>query len=226
MSDEALELLRSRGHWKMTVRPASYDRARVDYAQLESLIVGSAVRLRGWPLPYVDYRDPWRNGEDWIGQDIDARAVRHFEAWRFFTSGQFQQLRSFTLDWEDEIYRRGVHPDTLPVWEILFYLTEVFELAARLAMSEAGVDAMVVTASLHGLSGRRLVDSREGLHLRAHGRAVEVESLEREMELTRGELAADARSPAVHMSREFIARFGVQVSHEQLAGYQQRLLER
>ena len=128
MSD-LTEKVRSRGHWVIVIRPASFVADRVPYEQLDEIIPAAAVRMRGWPVPYADYgRDPLLRGDDWVGQDIDADMVSHYEAWRFFTSGQFSHLRSVSADW-----REGAEASHVPgsvdavieVWEILFYLPSV-----------------------------------------------------------------------------------------------------
>jgi hypothetical protein len=96
--------------------------------------------------------------QDWIGQDIDARGVPHEEAWRFFTSGQFTQLRVVSADLpvgKEASRAPSGAASEIELWEILFYLTELVELAARLALSHAGGDQMTVNASLYGLENRQ-----------------------------------------------------------------------
>src|SRR5438552_3845561 len=138
---EVTDRIRSKGHWDVVVRPEPFDDHRVDYGELDDILAGAAVRFRGWPVPFIDHREQPLRGDDWIGQDIDSDLVSQYEAWRFFTSGQFNHLRAVSADW-----RAGREATTVPegfnsvieIWEIIFYLTEVFELAARLALSPAG----------------------------------------------------------------------------------------
>ena len=149
--------------------------------------------------------------ENWIGQEIDAQVVANYEAWRFYTSGQFNQLRSVDADW-----RHAAQIAPLPqrdqkvieVWEILFYLTEVFEFAARLSLTSAGDETMTVVAALHGLDERGLI---VGQHNRAEffePRRVQVGDLEQRVRVSREELVAEPRDLAVDMAREFFVRFG------------------
>src|SRR4051812_18703599 len=98
MSDVS-DKIRSRGHWDITIRPTRFDQGRVPYAELDDTLASVVVSFRGWPVPFIDQREPLVRGEDWIGQDVDAEMVNHYEAWRFFTSGQFNQLRSVSADW-------------------------------------------------------------------------------------------------------------------------------
>ena len=72
---------------------------RVPYEQLDEIIPAVAVRMRGWPVPYANFdRRELLRGDDWVGQDVDAKNVSHYEAWRFFMSGQFLHLRAVSAD--------------------------------------------------------------------------------------------------------------------------------
>ncbi len=104
-----IERIRAAGHWDIAIRPHPFDEGRVEYDRLDEVLASSTVRLRGWPLPYIDPREPMLHGEDWLGQDIDASSVDHLEAWRIFTSGQFTQLRSVAAD------LRGTSVDATPI---------------------------------------------------------------------------------------------------------------
>jgi hypothetical protein len=47
--------IKSRGYWDVRIRPGNFDSDRVPYEHLEQIISGAAVRLRGWPVPYVKF---------------------------------------------------------------------------------------------------------------------------------------------------------------------------
>jgi hypothetical protein len=227
MSD-VIDKVRSRGYWDVVIRPATYIESRVPYAELEGIIQAAEVRLRGWPVPFYDNRErPIRRG-NWVGQDIDAEMVGHYEAWRFHTSGQFNQLRAVDADWRHTSKIQSSEPGrekVIQVWEILFYLTEVFELASRLTTGPAGDDAMVVEATLHGLQDRRLI---VGQHNRAEfyePHHTDEDVLRREIALSRSDLIASTNEQSVKMASEFFARFGWKPSLDQLAGHQRELLE-
>jgi hypothetical protein len=184
--------------------------------------------MRGWPVPYIDPRGEVIRGENWIGEDVDATVVGHYEAWRFYTSGQFNHLRAVGADWRHtaEIWSASPLVDkVIEVWEILFYLTETFELAARLALTAAGDDAMIVDVRLCGLDGRELIfgdPSRAGF---LQPRRTQQDSLTQRLDIPREELVANSRAHAVGMAREFFARFGWNAPHDQLVEYQRELTE-
>ncbi len=109
----------------------------MDYGALEEVLVGDVVRFRGWPVPYIDHRAPLERGERWIGQEVDAQMVTHAEAWRLHTSGQFNHLRAVSADWRTGTEATYVPPgfaSVIEVWEIPYYLTELYELGARLSL--------------------------------------------------------------------------------------------
>lgn len=93
-----IETIKSRGHWVINIRPEQFEAERVPFGQLETVANNSVVRRRGWPVPMIDYRDPMLTGHNWIGQDIDAQVVDHYEAWRFYQSGQFRHIRSVSAE--------------------------------------------------------------------------------------------------------------------------------
>jgi hypothetical protein len=150
----------------------------------------------------VDRRYDSLRGEDWVGQDIDATVVDHYEAWRFFTSGQSNQLRGIGADWrphQEAPVPRGFS-SVIEVWEILYYVTEVFELAARLALAGAEGDSVVVDVKLTGLAGRGLVVGQRGRADFVQPYSTTMPELSRTVTLARDQLISRARGEAVDMS--------------------------
>lgn len=225
---ELTDKIRSRGHWDIAIKPQNFALERVPYADLDDILGGVVVRSRGWPVPFIDNRVPPLRGEDWIGQDIDAEVVSHYEAWRFFTSGQFDQLRVVSADWrtgsEASAVPRGF-TSVIEVWEILYYLTEVFELAARLALSPAGDDPMTIDVRLNGLTGRGLIVGQRNRAPFIEPYPAPGSSLSRSVTVAREKLVSEARSAAVDTARDMFVRFGWKPSLQQLADHQLELVE-
>jgi hypothetical protein len=226
---EVTEKIRSKGFWDVSIRPRPFEENRVAYQELDEILARNVVRFRGWPVPFIDGRQELLRGDNWIGQDIDASVVSHYEAWRFFTSGQFNHLGSVSADW-----RTGQEATRMPqgfdsaieIWEILYHITEVFELAARLALTAAGGEATTIDVQLNALERRALVvgDPRRVPFFDPH--YTNVPTLQHTVTLTRDQLIAEPRAHAVTVAREFFLRFGWKPSVEQLADQQRELTER
>ncbi len=225
---ELIDKIRSAGYWDVVVRPDAYREDRVPYEQLDEIVEGAVVRMRGWPVPMVDPRRDLIRAENWIGQEIDAQVVANYEAWRFYTSGQFNHLRSVDADWRHEAQIAPApqrDEKIIEVWEILFYLTEVFEFAARLALSPAGDETMTVVAGLHGLDQRGLIVGQQNRAEFFEPRRVQVDDLEQRVQVNRKEVVAQPRDLAVDMAREFFVRFGWKPARDQLIDHQRELTE-
>ena len=95
-STDSLDKIRNGPHWKVVVRPPSFEPERIpmldDY---RTAVEDSQVRLRGWPYPYLD--ENLERGEDWIASCVESFEERR-EYWRFFQSGLFVHFFSF---WDD-----------------------------------------------------------------------------------------------------------------------------
>lgn len=226
---ELLDKIRSRGYWDVVIRPEAYEERRVAYSQLDEIIVAAGVRMRGWPVPFVEHREQPMRGGNWIGQDVDARAVGHYEAWRFYTSGQFNHLRAVGVDWRHSAEISPAPPrdeKVIEVWEILFYLTEVFELAARLALGPAGDKTMTIDVGLLGLGGRGLIVGQRSRAEFFQPYRTSQDGLRQRVTVSREDLVAKPREQAVGMAREFFVRFGWKPARDQLAEHQRELTDR
>lgn len=229
---ELTNLIRSRGYWDTTISPEPYKADRYQYDTLEGVLARATVRMRGWPVPFIA-NEQLENGPDWIGQELDGATtgLGHVEAWRFFQSGQFNQLRSVSADW-----RVGDGPQietrvpegfnsVIEVWEILFYITEVFELAARFTTGGPPVDTTTVSVTLNGLQNRALVVGMPRRVPFFQPYRATLSDFRQERTLTSEELLADPSGLAVSVSREFFLRFGWHAPSEQLVEIQRELTE-
>lgn len=225
---ELIEKIRSRGYWETAILPLPYESDRYLYETLEGVLGRATVRLRGWPVPYVDHSSNLDRGEDWIGQEIEGQVTSHDEAWRFFMSGQFNHLRSVSADWREgdeatPVPRGFDFESVIEVWEILYYLTEVFELAARFAMGGPPVEGTKILVTLHGLTNRGLVVAQRNRSSFAVPYKATIPEYRQEVVLTSDALLGGASEAAVHMAREFFLRFGWQPPTEQLVEMQEEL---
>ena len=118
---------------------------------------------RGWDYPHVDYRPELRHsGDNWVGEEIEWREHAE-ELWRLYQSGQFVSVGALWYDWQgrsSENPEIGVGPvDFLPLNDTIYRFTEIFEFAARFALTEAADDFMRVDTKVANLQDRQLVQT-------------------------------------------------------------------
>ena len=182
------------------------------------------MESRGWSVPYVDEQRV--SHHQWhVAQDTTWSY--HVEAWRFFTSGQLGLFVGFPSDWQDEsLWGKpdGWSPGaTLPVFGTIFQCTEIFELAARLALTTAGDDVMHLDIALHGLAGRELLMEANNRGAFLHEHSTQAPRFDWSSgALTRDELVASARELALEPLTEIFARFNWHggTARESLRAYQ------
>lgn len=159
-----LDNVRSRGYWKVVIRPEDFKQDRI--ASLEQALdivkkCAVAVQNRGWTFPKV-FRadDEVLTGTDWVGQDLDWHI--HVELWRLYLSGQFVYLGGIWDDWLDKSIFSTPNPNWKPglrlfVGDVIYRFMEVFEFAARLTLTDAGANRMHIEVVISGLKDRVLL---------------------------------------------------------------------
>lgn len=225
---------RSRGHWEVAIGPADYQARRLEnVADLAPLVWRTRVATfgRGFPVASDD-DERTRIGADWAEQDVDFG--RHVGAWRLYQSGQFVATYGFWDDWfeaeGDGPWADGAPPppgEALMLEPALWTLTEVFEFAARLALTDAGGETMQVRIAAKGLRGRALrFTSRDRAGFIVPPRATTDQYAPDALVIPRAELVAAPGERAAEFARELFRRFGWDPSLEMLHGLQQGRLRR
>lgn len=208
--------IRSRGHWRVLIRPHPYVERRVgDLAELEKIVLEAQVRIRGWDYPHTRREGPAR-GEDWVGSE-DAFA-HHLDAWRLYQSGQFTHWRGMGDDWRDLAKGFWTPPaDWKPGrdmgWgDAAYQFAEIYEFATRLAISPAGAERMTLQVEVKGLEGRTLVNDGGGVLVWNY--RSEAASYTHREEVARQDLVARGRDLASAATRQLFARFGWDTSDQ------------
>lgn len=208
-----LDRIKSRGYWRVVVRPQAFAEKRIpEITDLYPIIQNTSVNLRGWDFPHLDHHSQVHIDIDWIGQESEWEAL--LEIWRFYQSGQFVDIAGMYEDWYDQ---RGSIPAALEDWRpglilgignTLFRFTEIFEFAARLAMTQGGDDTMHIEITVNNLADRRLwVDSSDRVPM-FHDYTASVKELPYQIEVSRTELIAAPRELALKPAIELFRRFG------------------
>lgn len=173
----------------------------------------------------VDYREPLLRHGTWVGQDIKPTSVSHCEAWRQTTSGHFLHRRLLVTD---QVFSAELSPrvpgatGSVAVWDVLLYMVEVAELAARLAIA-VGSETVTIAASINGIGGRELVagDFKRDLH---RSYLVQAERLATEYAGKSAVLLADVRAVGIRLAQGLLSQFGLIVPDSVLSDWQAEVL--
>lgn len=217
----------TRGYWQVVIRPVAFKEKRIeDIASLIPLVEKNKVSLRGWDFPHVDYKTQHQIDLDWAGQESEWQ--HHKSVWRLFQSGQFFHIAALSIDWRDEStiwpadanWKAG---SLLGIGDTIATLTETFEFAARMALSEAGDEMMHVGITAGNLQNRYLyVDSNKRWHLDWDYRTSMTKYPYR-TSLERSNLISSSKDLALEMARDLFKRFRLNIEIETLRSWQEEL---
>ncbi len=204
-----LDKIRSKGYWRVVVRPNHFVEKRVeDIAALKPILEKSSVRLRGWDFPHINGRGKSYPDRDSIAQEFEWD--HYHELWRLFQSGQFVYYGGFVVDWMDrETVTSGsqLPKKMLSVPDAVFRFTEVLEFASRLALTKAGAEQMHIEVTAGGLKGRELwLDPARYVRPLLPQTAM-IDELPYEIDLPAAKLIAHPRELALTPARELFKRF-------------------
>jgi len=169
MTDGILDRIKSRGYWRVIIRPLQFGEKRIrSLGECEKLIVECKISLRGWDYPHIS-KDGIVSGLDWVQSTTDWQSYKEF--WRMYQSGQFIHFFGCREDWwresslSSEEVRRFEPGSVLEALMTLFSVTEIYEFASRLAEKVLFDKGLQLTIELHGMRNRRLMflDPRRSL---------------------------------------------------------------
>jgi hypothetical protein len=221
-----LDKIRTRGYWRIVIRPTAFEENHIpNYSDLFPVVEKNSVRLRGWDYPQIDDQSQPLRGRDWVGQEFARQD--EIEVWRLYTSGQFVHFFTIWGDWRDHSTVWPPEPGWKP-GRFLYYIptvysfVEIWEFAARLALSPAGAASMRVELQLHGLQGRRLVSTDVAVPL-SGVYVTQMPDWNHLWEGSQTELISRPRELAAEAARDLFARFGLELSLEILSRIQARI---
>jgi|ERR1041385_1218816 hypothetical protein len=228
---EVEKKIRSRGYWRVVIRPSSFIAERARLRDLEQIARDTVVQLRGWDYPHFP-RDGVTRGNDFIEALTDSGWIQHIELWRLYQSGQFVHLFAMREDWLEGVPVPGpgvVEPRTLlSDMSTLYSITELFLFAARLAQRMALGPEVIVEYSLVDLANRRIETfdpRRDSFFLTPRATSLG-HSYERTVTEETESLVARASHIALEQTLDLFERFGWDVSKESLNEEQRKFLER
>lgn len=226
---EILRKIKSRGYWKVVLRPTTFQKDLIkSRADLFPIVRERSVKFRGWDFPHISNDKNPIIGEDWAGQEYGKIGL--IESWRIYQSGLFIDYFSIDSEWMEENHlipaNRILQPGSSIYYQSTIYVfMEIFEFASRLSRSLAGTDFMRVNIELHGLSERRLVET--DIRFLLPNRYI---SNQPDWTFNQTysfiDLTTQSRDFAAHAARELFVIFGYDVSIESLKRIQDLLVRR
>lgn len=154
-SEQVIEKIKSRGYWKVIIRPLQFKKTRIKSLQeCIKLVEENSVRIRGWDYPMFSKKHV-RSKEDYVESIIDMDA--HVEVWRMYQSGQFVYLVGVYEDWwkYEEVTLKYGGP-VLSTLSTLYTVTEIYEFASRLAQKNLFENRFNLSIQLYGMKNRTL----------------------------------------------------------------------
>ena len=225
--EKRMEEIKSMGYWRVNIRPAKFERSRIDsLSRCWELVESCRVYLRGWDYPAVNDKERVLGGE-WVQSGADFRGI--IELWRFYQSGQFIHYFSCLEDRHrtEEVSTRLKNAVTgLSALSTLYRVTEIFEFAARLAQKGVLQPQLQISVKLEGMRSRQLF-SWDTFPYLSGSYICEIDEILFEKQFSTAEIIAAGHEEALKTAVYIFERFGWQNPPRQiLAEDQRKLLER
>lgn len=221
---ETLAGIVTRGHSDVAVRPTAYSSGRVLPVDLESFVTANTVRLKGWPVPFFDFKTPRMRYGSWVGQDIPAEGVPHQESWRMFGSGHFLHRRLLATDRPRSAEMMATLPTAtgaVAVRDVLSYMVEVAEFGARMATA-LDVASVSFDVSLVSIAGRQLISGDWKRELNGP-HVISADVLTSSVTVDSARLLSETRHVGVELAQQLLGQFGLAVSDQVLLDWQAQI---
>jgi hypothetical protein len=210
-STARVDKIKSRGYWHVVISPDTFHNNRIASArELIPIVSQCRVEFGGnrWAFPHSSTENP-SIGQDWIEASVEGGT--HLEAWRLYQSGLFIAYLSVWDDWRDQSYFQEAPEDwkpgaTLPVYDAIFTYLEVFEFAARLALTPLGADTTHISVTLSGMKDRILRMDNPQRHF-YHDYTTTLEEYTYSADAPRDALVAQPQELAIRGTEELFSRF-------------------
>ena len=160
-TDQLLQKIKSKGYWRVNIRPTEYQERRIEtLSEVRALVKSCQVSFRGWDYPFWEDKD-LRNEGEFVECSIDWD--RFIEYIRFYRSGQFIHVFSALEDLLDhkEMFKNRYPPPTpragyLSVIGVVYLATEIFEFATRLASKGLLRPKAFISVQLNNMNDHQL----------------------------------------------------------------------
>jgi len=211
--EELLEQIKSRGYWRVEIHSTDYQGKRLSSrAEMQNLLSGATVSLRGWPYPYFRAEETTYNGK-WLEGQVNWSYYREY--WRLYESGQWLHYLGLPGAW---ITREKLFEGLLPLPpqqagylhvrnNILYTLTEIFRFAVGLAQGGVLDPDAFLSIQLHNTHNYMLFESFNRFFTYSYVNQSD-RPIEQQQSLPVYELSAVADQMALEMAIKIYSVFG------------------
>jgi hypothetical protein len=226
--NQLLERIRGFGHWRVLLRPTSFQEGLFpNLSEAWNAVSAAQIRLRGWDYPHIEEKDPHN---EYIASGIDWN--RHIELWRLYLSGQFVHYFAMFEDFDEVPWTSSAYPSSgkpakyLEITSTVLHVTEITEFARRLFEHRSNVAGVELSLRLVGCEGRDLVYWHIGRLLSGHYRSRQNE-VEVKETVSIPELVANSDKLAIRLTARIFELFNwINPPTDLMEEDQRRLLER
>jgi hypothetical protein len=222
---ERLEKIKSKGYWRVNIRPIKFEERGIgSLPQCWKIMEDCKVSLRGWDYPVLNKSEKIF-GKDWVQSGWYDNWTEMAELWRFYQSGQFIHYFSCMEDYREiPNFSTLEIPRGLSVTSTLYKVTEIYELAARLAEKNVLQDQLKISIKLLGMRDRALFEWDGSMIpvYKSEGKEILVES-----QLSILSLLGSSHEEAINKTMDILSEFmGYRIPRTIIEAKQQRLLEK
>jgi hypothetical protein len=150
MDEDIKSKILSKANWHVIIRPLKFEKEKIEFSDLDSIVRNCSISLRGWDYPHIQATRPYggtSSGPGFIQSETEF--TYHIETWRYYQSGLFIHRFAFPEDgWED--------PTSFWVLGNLYRITEIYEFASNLAARDALGDRLQVSINIYNTENRSL----------------------------------------------------------------------
>lgn len=159
--DEILKEIKSKGYWKIIIRPSVVKENRIDLKNCEKIVSEAKVRKRGWDYPYVHESnyDPAELGAGYIAHNFYtsmSNREEKKEIWRMYESGQFIHYVGSPEEWKAAYLDYFQEKKVLNVVVAVYFITEIFLFISNLSKSGVYDNGITLEIELNGVYDRIL----------------------------------------------------------------------
>jgi len=163
--EELLRKIKSKGYWKVIIRPNKYDNNLISsLKECEELIKNNKLRLRGWDYPHIDIAGIKRSSANSVHSYCDWPEGPIYEYWRFYQTGQFVHYFAMREDLRISDSKKKEFQNEfgnkiekfLDILSTLYSITEIYQFASKL-FSSLNVEGVEIIIELHDVEKRMLI---------------------------------------------------------------------